>query len=208
MDGVIADTGEAHYLAWQILYRERGQEIAYETFAQTFGMSNLPILKAWLGADTPIEELKAISARKERLFREQARDHTHILPGVLDWLQRGRARGYRQAVASSGPMANVVTLVNALDIADYFDALVSGAFLPHSKPDPAVFLQAAAALGASPSECLVIEDSLMGIEAARAARVRCIAVTTTHPADKLTADLVVDSLADLPADAFERLLAR
>ncbi|MHB9033359.1 MAG: HAD family hydrolase [Anaerolineae bacterium] len=209
MDGVIADSGEAHYLAWQILYRERGQEISYETFARTFGMSNLPILKAWLGADRPIEELQAISLRKEQLFREQARSHTHMLPGIKDWLDRGRKRGYRQAVASSGPMANVVTLVQALDIADYFDALVSGAFLPRSKPDPAVFLQAAAALGANPCDCLVIEDSLMGIEAAKAAGMRCIAVTTTHPADRLgAADLVVGSLEELDPDAFEHLLGK
>lgn len=208
MDGVIADSGEAHFLAWQILYRERGQELAYETFAQTFGMTNIPILKAWLGEDTPLEELQALSLRKEQLFREQAREHLRILPGVLDWLKRGRERGYRQAVASSGPMANVVTQVNTLNIADYFDALLSGAFLPNSKPDPAIFLQAAAALGAKPAECLVIEDSLMGLEAARAAGMRCIAVTTTHPASKLIADIVVDSLAKLPPDTFERLLTK
>lgn len=208
MDGVIADSGEAHFLAWQQLYRERGQEISYETFAATFGMSNLPILRAWLGAEQPLEELQAISARKERLFREFARGHTRMLPGVLDWLKRGRQRGYRQGVASSGPMANVVTLVATLDIADYFDALVSGAGLPRSKPDPAVFLQAAAALGAQPENCLVIEDSLMGIQAARNAHMRCIAVTTTHPAEKLgDADLVVDALTELDPEAFERLLA-
>jgi HAD superfamily hydrolase (TIGR01509 family) len=207
MDGVIADTGEAHFMAWQILYRERGETITHEEFARTFGMSNLPILRAWLGDDQPLERLQAVSKRKEKLFRELAHDHTHILPGVIAWLERGRARGYRQAVASSGPMANVVTLVSALDIADYFDALVSGAGLPRSKPDPAVFLQAAAALGAQPTDCLVIEDSLMGIEAAKAAGMRCIAVTTTHPASKLgQADIIVDTLEALKEDTFENLL--
>lgn len=209
MDGVIADTGQAHFMAWQILYRERGETITYQEFARTFGMSNLPILRAWLGDDQPLDRLQAISKRKEQLFRQLAHEHTHLLPGVTAWLERGRTRRYRQAVASSGPMANVVALVTALDIADYFDALVSGAGLPRSKPDPAVFLQAAAALGAPPVDCLVIEDSLMGIEAAKAAGMRCIAVTTTHPATKLgQADLVVDNLEVLGEDAFEILLAR
>ncbi|MHB1354960.1 MAG: HAD family hydrolase [Anaerolineae bacterium] len=208
MDGVIADTGEAHFLAWQVLYRERGETILQEEFARTFGMSNLPILRAWLGEDQPLDYLQAISKRKEQLFRQLAHEHTHVLPGVIAWLERGRARGYRQAVASSGPMANVVTLVTALDIADYFDALVSGAGLPRSKPDPAVFLQAAAALGAQPADCLVIEDSLMGVEAAKAAGMRCIAVTNTHPASKLwQADLVIDSLEDLGEGAFETMVA-
>ena len=72
MDGVIADTGEAHFMAWQILYRERGETIAYQEFARTFGMSNLPILRAWLGEDQPLDRLQAISKRKEQLFRQLA----------------------------------------------------------------------------------------------------------------------------------------
>ncbi|NLV73543.1 MAG: HAD family phosphatase [Chloroflexi bacterium] len=208
MDGVIADTGEAHFLAWQILYGERGQSITYDEFAKTFGMSNLPILRAWLGDGVPLETLQVISARKEELFREQAREHTRLLPGVLEWLERGRARGYRQAVASSGPLSNVVALVTALNIPDYFEALVSGAFLPRSKPDPAVFIHAAGAIGVPPHACLVIEDSTAGIQAAQAAGIACLAVMTTHSADKLTgADLIVDSLSELPNDAFERLIA-
>ena len=207
MDGVIADTGEAHFLAWKALFAERGGTITREQFAATFGMSNLPILRLWIGKDTPDAELNALARRKEELFRELIRDHVRALPGVPTWLERGRARGYRQVIASSGPMVNIVALLAALNLSDYFDALLSGAFLPHSKPDPAIFLNAAAAVGASPHQSLVIEDGIVGIEAALRAGMRCIAVTTTHPAEKLArANLVVDNLATLDEDAFGRLL--
>ena len=208
MDGVIADTGEAHFLAWKALGEERGGTITREQFAATFGMSNLPILKLWIGKDTPDAELNALARHKEELFRELIRNHVRALPGVLTWLERGRARGYRQVIASSGPMANIVALLAALNLSDYFDALLSGAFLPHGKPDPAIFLNAAAAVGASPHQSLVIEDGIVGIEAALRAGMRYIAVTTTHPAEKLArANLVVDNLAALDEDAFGRLLS-
>ena len=207
MDGVVADTGEAHFLAWKALFAELGREVTREQFLETFGMSNLPILRLWLGEGVADAELNALAKRKEELFRELIRDHVQTLPGVLDWLERGRARGYRQVVASSGPMANIVALLATLKLGDYFDALLSGAFLPRSKPDPALFLHAAAAVGASPRQSLVIEDGIVGVEAALRAGMRCIAVTTTHPAEKLSrADLVVENLAALDEDAFERLL--
>lgn len=207
MDGVVADTGEAHFLAWKALFAELGREVTREQFLATFGMSNLPILRLWLGDEVPDAELNALAKRKEELFRERVRGHVRILPGVLTWLERGRARGYRQVIASSGPMANIVALLAALDLSDYFDALLSGAFLPQSKPDPTIFLHAAAAVGAAPRQSLVIEDGIVGVEAAFRAGMRCIAVTTTHPAEKLSrADLVVNSLAALDEEAFERLL--
>ena len=81
--------------------------------------------------------------------------------------------------------------------------------MPKSKPDPAIFLQAAAAVGADLAQSLVIEDGIVGVEAAKRAGMRCIAVTTTHPADKLSgADLIVDSLAELEPDTFQRLLGQ
>jgi HAD superfamily hydrolase (TIGR01509 family) len=207
MDGVLVDSGEAHHNAWKLLYAERSQEITYEDFAATFGMANPFIIRRWLGQDTSDEVVQAVAERKEQIFRTQVRSHVHLLPGVRDWLEHFRRSGYRQAVASSGEMANVVAIVSAMGVGNYFDALVSGAFLPRSKPDPAIFLAAAAAVGALPAECLVLEDSTAGVEAARRAGMRCIALTTTNPRDKLgQADLVVDSLEELEKEAVARLL--
>jgi len=112
-------------------------------------------------------------------------------------------------VASSGEMANIVTVIDALGIANYFDALVSGAFLPRSKPDPAIFVQAAGALGVPPARCLVIEDGTVGVEAARRAGMACLAVTTTHPREHLQgADLIVDSLCEISPQMLAALVER
>ncbi len=207
MDGVLADTGPAHYAAWCAFMAERGRALTFEQFTDTFGMANGPILRAWLGEGLPEREVRTLADRKEALFRTKITEHVRLLPGVTNWLARARAAGYRQVVASSGAMANIVAITGAFEVADYFDALLSGSFLPRSKPDPAIFLQAAAVVGATPEHCLVLEDGVVGVQAARSAGMRCIAITTTHPAERLAgADLIVDRLTDLPEDAFVRLL--
>jgi beta-phosphoglucomutase len=209
MDGVLIDSGEAHYVAWKTLFDELGMPLTAEQVSRTLGMSNMPILRMWLGADTPVQTLTDVANRKEAHFRSLVGEHVRVLPGVLHWLARARERGYRQAVASSAPMANIVAILEALGIGDAFDVLISGASLPASKPDPAIFVQAARGLGCEPSQCVVLEDSTVGIEAAVRAGMPCVAVTNTRPARELVAaSLIVDSLADLPDDVFEKLTRR
>jgi beta-phosphoglucomutase-like phosphatase (HAD superfamily) len=87
-----------------------------------------------------------------------------------------KAAGIYQVISSSGPMANIVAFVNKLDIGDYFLCLLSGATLPRGKPHPDLFLKSAAAVGVSPATCIVVEDSIHGIEGARRAGMASIAV--------------------------------
>jgi beta-phosphoglucomutase-like phosphatase (HAD superfamily) len=97
-------------------------------------------------------------------------------------------------------------LLDALGIRDYFVAEVSAEKMP-GKPDPAVFLEAARRVGLPPARCVVVEDAIAGVAAAKRAGMACLAVTTTNPASALAAaDQIVDSLAGLPEDAFDRLL--
>jgi beta-phosphoglucomutase family hydrolase len=208
MDGVLVDSGQAHYAAWKRLFDELGLPLARQQVAETLGMANEPILRLWLGENMSRAEVDALADRKEAAFRELVGEHMRVLPGVAAWLERARRRGYRQAVASSAPMANIVAVIEALGLADAFDLLISGARLPRSKPDPAIFLQAAQGLGAAPAESIVLEDAAVGVEAALRAGMRCIAVTNTLPAAELAAATrVVASLEELEPDAIERLLA-
>jgi HAD superfamily hydrolase (TIGR01509 family) len=210
LDGVLADTGELHYLAWTEVLPEYGLPFSWEVFQTTFGMNNAGILALLLGR-TPDPALMAeISERKEEAFRRAAvavPGRLQALPGVREWLDRLRATGFRQAIASSAPPANIETLVAELDLRACFEALVSGFDLP-GKPDPATFLKAAGAIGVPAGRCVVVEDAVHGVEGARRAGMRCIAVTTTNSAAALgAADLVVERLDALPLDAFERLVA-
>ncbi|MFO7919000.1 MAG: HAD-IA family hydrolase [Anaerolineae bacterium] len=206
MDGVLVDTGEAHFAAWKALFEGHEWTITREDFEKTFGMSNIPILKELLGEGLPEAQLLDLAAEKEARFREMIEPHVNLLPGVEKWLRWARKERYRQAVASSGEMANIVAILAAFEIANYFDAVVSGAFLPHSKPHPAIFLQAAASVGAEPQDSLVLEDGLVGIEAAHRAGIACIAVTTTHSAEELSdAQVVVSDLNELSEKTLRRL---
>ncbi len=111
-----------------------------------------------------------------------------------------------QAIGSSAPQANIDALVDELQICHYFGSIVSAHQLP-SKPDPTVFLTAAANLGAEPTGCLVVEDAIAGVTAAKAARMKCLAVTTTNPPEALQqADLIVDRLDRYPLPKFLEML--
>jgi HAD superfamily hydrolase (TIGR01509 family) len=169
-------------------------------------MNNAGILEILLGDDLTPELLAEIGDRKEAWFRDAVQGQAQPLPGVLAWLERLQADGFRQGIASSAPPANIDALVDGLGLRGYFDALVSGFDLP-GKPEPALFLKVARTLGVPPSRCIVVEDAVAGVEAARRAGMNCIAVTTTNPAAALAAaDIVVDRLDALPDDAFQRLL--
>lgn len=206
MDGVLVDSGEFHFQAWSEILPDYGIALSRESFRAVFGMNNARTLEALLGRPPAPKLLAEISDRKERRFRQAIQGRAQALPGVLDWLERLKSAGWRQAVASSAPPENVDALVDELDLRAIFDALVSARGLP-SKPEPALFFHAARLIDVPPARCVVVEDAVSGVEAAKRAGMRCIAVTTTNPASALgAADVVVERLDALPVDAFQRLL--
>jgi HAD superfamily hydrolase (TIGR01509 family) len=150
--------------------------------------------------------LEEISQKKEAWFRENVPGNVKLLPGVKDWLHRFKDWGFLQGIASSAPQANVSVLVKEMGISSYFDALESAANLP-SKPDPTIFLKVAGLLHTPVAQSLVIEDAPAGVEGAWRAGMKCISVTTTHPASELTrANLVVEGLNKLTPEAVRQLL--
>jgi HAD superfamily hydrolase (TIGR01509 family) len=204
MDGVLADTSQLHFETWVKVLNEQGIPFDRQKFHLIFGLKNRDILPFLVGKPLDDEWIAWIADQKELAFR-QALPGLQPLPGVVDWLRRFKSLGWKQAVASSAPPENVEELVDVLDIRDYFDALVTPGDLP-GKPDPAVFLKASQKLRIPVNYCIVIEDSIPGIEAAQRAKMHCIAVTTTNPPEALTqADIVVDSLELLSIDQVESL---
>ena len=205
MDGVLVSTGEFHFQAWTKTLSARAIPFSYEQFRTTFGMNNTGILQTLLGEKVDPALLAEISEDKEENFRRAIQGKVQPLPGVLEWLKRLQDWGVRQAIASSAPSANIAVLMDELGMRAFFDAVASGAALP-GKPDPAVFLLAARQIGVSPERCVVVEDAVAGVTAAKRGGMRCIAVTTTNPAHELQdADIVVERLDALPEDQFARL---
>lgn len=205
LDGVLVDSGELHYQAFVAVLGELNITLSRETFQRTFGMNNASIFRLLLGSPSS-EEIERLSERKETLFRSLLPGRIQALPGVRQWLERFNTQGIPMAVASSAPAENIDLILAELAVRPFFRAIVSAANMP-GKPDPTVFLEAAHQLKMPPSCCIVIEDSIPGVQAAKSGGMKCLAVLTTNPAEALqAADLIVERLDLLPEDAFERLM--
>ena len=206
LDGTLVDSAELHWISWRDTMAAEGHPITYQQFVDSFGQKNDRILPLWLGRDAPAERMTRIGNDKEAAYRRLAVERGLMpLPGGAEWVRRLHGAGWKQAIASSAPRENVDVMLRALGLAGELDALVGAEDVTAGKPDPQVFLAAAAKLGVPPDRCIVVEDAAVGVEAARRAGMKSIGVSKTVTLD---ADVVVASLADLPADAFDRLVVR
>ena len=204
LDGTLVDSAELHWLSWRDTLAADGIHVTYQQVLETFGQKNDRILPGWLGEGTSAERIRQVGDAKEAEYRRlvQARGLTP-LPGAAEWLRTLHAAGWKQAIASSAPGANVAVMLRVLGVDTELDAIVSAEDVTIGKPDPQVFVRAAAAVGVPVRRCVVVEDAVVGIEAARRAGMKTIGVTRVPGFE---ADLVVASLEDLPADAFTRLI--
>jgi beta-phosphoglucomutase len=206
LDGTLVDSADHHWTAWHDVMTREGVEVTPQDFASSFGHRNDTILRGLLGPGLSDEDVGRIAEAKEALYRRFVRERGLLpLPGALRWLKRLKEGGWRQAVASSAPTANIEAAMEAVGMEPLFDALVSADEVGKGKPDPAVFLAAAERIGVAPERCVVVEDAPAGLEGARRAGMRCVGVLSTHHPE-LVADLVVPSLDSLPGAAFEELL--
>ncbi len=197
LDGVIIDSADEHRRAWQRLAKEEEVSFSDTDFWATFGKRNDDIIPQFWGS-IPALRLAELANRKEIYFREYIRDAAAFLPGALELMRGLHEAGYRQALASSTPVENIQLIGDVLHLERYLPVLVSGEAVSRGKPAPDIFLKAAAELGVPPSRSLVIEDAVAGIQAARAAGMRCIAVAGERDLPGLrVADLVVRDLMEV-----------
>jgi len=198
MDGVVADSYSFHFAAWQETFAKRGVQFATEDFAQLFGTRNDFIVDTVMGRDLSEEDVGIIVQEKEQAFRQKARGNIRPFPGAVRLLSSIRKANFKLGLVSSAPMENIDLVIGELDLERLFDCIVFGREVSQSKPSPQIYLLAAERLGVAPSDCVVIEDSALGVQAAKTAGMKCLAVTNTHPRQKLEqADKVVDSLENV-----------
>lgn len=197
LDGVLADTAEAHFQAWAEALSAHEIPFDRAAFDRVFGMNNVGTLTVLLKRPPTRQELTHIADGKEQIFRQEVRRRVRPMPGAIRLLDELEQRGWLQAVASSAPQENIDLLVDVIGIRRYFTAILSGARLPAGKPDPALFLSAARALQLPPQHCVVVEDAPVGVEAACRAGMPCIAIATTRPRDTLGQGRVFDTLTSV-----------
>jgi len=206
LDGTLIDSAAQHYAAWRDTLAERGREHSREEFARFFGRRNDVILREMFGDELSSGEAARIAEDKEERYRRLVRTGgLDPLPGVMDWLSRLREQGFRQALATMAPAANVEVVVEVLGLHSLLDATAAAEDVACGKPAPDIFLEAARRIGVPPRRCVVVEDAPAGLEGARRAGMRSVGLLSDHH-PRLDADAVVASLDTLPPDTFQRLV--
>jgi len=207
MDGVLADTAPHHFRAWRETFAKMSIDFTEADFRRGFGIRNDAIIKNTLGEQTSPDEIEAIAKAKEATFRGIIGHDIKPLPGALELIRALYEKGIRMAIASSTVIENIRLIVGSLGIEKYMKAVLTGHDVTEGKPHPQVFLKAAERLGADPKKCVVIEDAVAGVKAAKSAGMRCVAITSSHPREKLKeADLIVDTLEEVTVKDLEKLL--
>jgi HAD superfamily hydrolase (TIGR01509 family) len=206
-DGVLVDSLELHQRAWIELGERAGLPVTAAFIHETFGMANPSIFRKLLGESVTPADIARYTELKEACYRDLARGQIALMDGVLDLLDRLAAAGFVLAVGTSGVLANSELTIDEAGLHGRFRAISSFEDFTHGKPDPEVFLVAAKKAGIEPKHAVVFEDAVFGIQAAKAAGMRAVGVTTTNPAPVLYeagADLVVETLAGFDVEALAR----
>lgn len=209
MDGVLVDSYHAHFESWERGATEIGREMSISQFNRTFGRTSREIIAEHWGQGTLSEaEMFRFDERKESLYREIVAKAFPAMEGAVELIRELHAAGFQLAIGSSGPPENIEMVLGKLGVKSLFHAVVTGRDVTRGKPDPQVFLTAAAKLQIEPGRCAVIEDAPAGIAAAIAAGMTSIALLSTgHTADSVAAArLTVLSLRELSAKRIAALI--
>ena len=211
VDGTLVDTAEQHFRAWAATAAERGRPFSRDDFTRTFGRRNPDIIHILFGDAIVGRDAEELADRKEVLYREAAAAGVELLPGIRALLEGLHRAGFRQAIGSSAPRANLELILRLTGVERFFSAVVAMEDVQRGKPDPQVFQVAAQRLGVPPGRCVVFEDATAGVQAAKAGGMKCIAIRFVghHSAEALRqagADLVTDSLERVSAETVRRLL--
>jgi len=200
LDGVITDTAEYHYLAWQRLCDEEGLSFSRADNDTLRGLSRRDsLLKILKGAAMPEERMEQLMTRKNDYYRDFLRKitPTDLLPGVGEFLRAARKKGIHLGLASASK--NAKDVIENLQVSDFFEAVGDGYSVVNSKPAPDLFVWVAGRLGVPPAEVVIFEDAEAGVEAAHAAGMRVVGLGPIERVGK--ADILYPGLESVTVEA-------
>ena len=194
MDGVLVDSEPLHHKAWKQVMEEFGISVSDAQFRKLMGKTTHEILSLYFEQYGIQEDLDFWSHKKDEVYRSMVPQELKPLDGVVSLIEYLKSRKIRIGVASSAVRPNVEAALECLGLEKVFDSILSVEDILHPKPDPEIYLKAARRLELSPNECVVIEDSLPGIQSAKQAGSFVIGITSNfHPPAFAAADLVCSS---------------
>jgi len=188
MNGTIIDDMPYHAAAWVEILAELGHSLTIEAFnRQLSGKTNEEALLDVMGTETPAARIEEISTEKEKRYQAVYGEHMEAIAGFMPLLATLQEKNMPVAVATSANQFNIDFTLDGLGIRGELTAVIGAEDIENSKPHPEIFLKAAKAMGVAPENCLVFEDSFMGIEAARRANMDAYAILTTLTEDEALA---------------------
>ena len=203
LDGVIIDSEPIYYEVDKTLMREWGYEITDEFLGRYVGAADAAMwseVKDLFHLSCPLEEMMRKKKEYNRIFL--ARADLQPIDGIRELLASLKQSGKKIGLASSSPKHFINGILKKLDLISCFQVLVSGDEVARSKPEPDIFLLAARKLAVASADCLVVEDSQLGVQAAKSAGMKCVGYLNPHSGhqDLSAADYLVSSIRDIPAD--------
>lgn len=207
MDGVIVDTNPTHKIAIQQFCARYGFDLSEEELrTKVYGRTNRDWITNLFGTLTE-EQLEAYGFEKEQLFRELYAPIIEPVKGLVTFLELLKTNNIPRSIATSAPRANVDFILNATGIGHYFDLILDERVVSRGKPDPEIYIKSAKALNLPNAQCIVIEDSLSGVAAAKASGSKVIGITTTHSEEELkNTDLTIRDFDDLNMNQLMKLI--
>ena len=187
IDGTIIDSMPWHARSWELFLDRHGKAGAGEDFfRRTAGRTGTEVMREFFGPLTD-DQAHALTREKEAIYREIFAPMFREIAGFTAFARAAKAAGVRLACATAGDPDNIRFAVEGLGMEGFFDAAVGAHDVARGKPEPDLFLLAAQRVGVAPAHCLVFEDAPLGIEGARRAGMRAVAIASTVPADELGA---------------------
>jgi beta-phosphoglucomutase family hydrolase len=185
MDGTIVDSMPYHTRTWLNLLAAEGVQVGFDEFnRRTGGLPNPEVVHTFFGAHLSDTETAAIAEQKENLYRAALRPDLKPIDGVIEFLREARRLNIPLALATSAPQENIEFILSGIQAREFFRVVVGVVDIQRGKPDPQIFLLAAERLGVPPEQCVAFEDSPAGVEAARRAGMKIVAVTSSVPASE------------------------
>ncbi len=199
MDGVIVDSNPAHKATIIEFCKKYKKTLSDDEMRKhIYGRTNKEWIRHLFGEHLTDAEVKVYANEKEQMFRDYFEKDIKPLNGLMDFLELLEANNIPKAVGTSAPPENVTYVFKHTGIQKYFAVVLDEDSVTHGKPDPEIYLKAAKALNMNPADCIVVEDSLSGVEAGKRAGCKVIGITTTHtPAELSKADLTAPDFTTL-----------
>lgn len=205
MDGTMVDNAGVHQQTWRMFCERHGRD--YARIADAFGRTNREYLEMLFGPQISDRDVNRYRVEKESLYQEVYAPQIKPLPGLLELLDELEDNDVRLAIGSSAPRMNIDFVLEKLHLKGRFEAIVCEEMVEKGKPEPDIFLKAARLMDVPPENCIVFEDSYWGIEAARRARMKNVAILTSKSKDELAkADYQANDFTSINIETLRRLL--